>query len=270
MADQGTQGENSTEGALLEERARLQRKHAALAAGPERTLVAEALDRVERRIRKRHLPLLGRVRVAAPCPEQWGEMTGGDKQRYCNLCEKDVHNLSAMTTKAAEEFLRATKSQDVCVTYYRRRDGKIMTRDCAPGVSRRKSQRRRSAVAAVGGSALAAGMVACGSGHDSTGVVGQVVSATALTPDHPPEMGEPSFDGDLVMGDVAYDGDDGHVCDESCDHAGDTANDDVTLERGEASVDEEDHACDETCEHASDATAAQDPQGQILGRLRRR
>ncbi len=84
-------------------------------------------------------------------------MAGTDTKRFCDACEKDVHNLSAMTRAVAEAFLEEVKNKDVCLTYYRRRDGKIMTSDCGPGSQKRAAQRRKSAWA---GASILAGTAA--------------------------------------------------------------------------------------------------------------
>lgn len=53
-------------------------------------------------------------------------MEGGERQRYCQVCEKTVHNLSAMTPKEAQAVLeRRRAGQRLCVRYSAREDGEI-------------------------------------------------------------------------------------------------------------------------------------------------
>ena len=107
-----------------------------------------ALDRLRRTLHARaprHLPLLDDIRVASPCHARWDDMTGDAQARHCARCDKNVYNLSAMTREAAEALLRE-KEGALCVRYFRRVDGTILTADCPVGVRRRRVQR----VAAAG------------------------------------------------------------------------------------------------------------------------
>lgn len=137
---------------IREERARLE-----AAARSEPRLVTE-LDRLRRDLHARApraLPVLDDIRVASPCHERWDDMTGDEQARFCGGCKKNVYNLSAMTREAAEALVRA-KEGDLCVRFYRRADGTVLTADCSVGVRRRRVQ----LVAAAGAvTALAAGAV---------------------------------------------------------------------------------------------------------------
>lgn len=97
-------------------------------------------------------PLLAQVRVASPCPAKWEKMYGSDQVRHCTDCQKSVYNLSAMTREDAEALLVANGSGDMCVRFYERADGTIMTADCPVGVERK--HRRKVALAVVGGTAM--------------------------------------------------------------------------------------------------------------------
>ena len=79
------------------------------------------------------IPLLDNVRVATPCPANWDEMVGGERVRYCRSCEKNVYNLSEMTKDEAENLLQ-THDGKLCIRYYQRADGKIMTQNCPVGL----------------------------------------------------------------------------------------------------------------------------------------
>ena len=72
--------------------------------------------------------------IQSPCSENWDAMTGDDKQRFCDICDKHVHNLSAMPKKQAELLLtsRAQQRGDLenealCVRYDRDSSGNILT-----------------------------------------------------------------------------------------------------------------------------------------------
>lgn len=90
------------------------------------------------------LPLLDAVRIAAPCPASWADMTGDDRVRQCALCNQAVYNLSDMTRAEAEDLIRGRAGR-LCVRLYRRADGTVMTRDCPVG--RLRAVRRRVAMA---------------------------------------------------------------------------------------------------------------------------
>ena len=138
---------------IRDERARLER-----AARSEPRLITE-LDAVRRELHARaprRLPMLDDIRVASPCHERWDAMTGDEQSRFCGSCRKNVYNLSAMTREAAEALVRS-KEGELCVRYFRRTDGTILTADCPVGVRRKRVQ----LVAAAGAvTALAAGAVA--------------------------------------------------------------------------------------------------------------
>ena len=81
----------------------------------------------------RHDDILRSVRVAKPCPASWEAMEGDERVRHCALCKLNVFNLSDMTREEAEELIRGTQGR-LCIRYYQRRDGTILTKDCPVGV----------------------------------------------------------------------------------------------------------------------------------------
>ena len=99
------------------------------------------------------LPVLDNIRIAAPCDADWSKMTGDDRARHCGDCKKTVFNLSDMTRPEAEALI-IEKQGKLCVRYYQRKDGTILTKDCPVGVARR---RKRKLVAAGAIAMLAGG-----------------------------------------------------------------------------------------------------------------
>ena len=94
---------------------------------------------------------LSRVKVASPCPADWDKMIGDERVRFCGQCELNVYNLSAMTRTQAEDLIAGTERR-LCIRYYRRKDGSILTRDCPVGLARikqRLSRIRRAVTAAL-------------------------------------------------------------------------------------------------------------------------
>lgn len=113
------QRERACEAELAEHRARKQRVA---------DLEAE-VEAAQREVYRRTLPVLSNLRVANPCGESWHDMEGSERVRHCGRCRNAVYNLSGMTRAEAIELL-AGRRAPVCVRYYRRLDGTVMTRDC--------------------------------------------------------------------------------------------------------------------------------------------
>lgn len=72
--------------------------------------------------------LLRHVRVASPCVADWEKMAGDDKIRHCPECNLSVYNLSGMTVREAAHLILNRQSR-LCVRFYRRVDGTMLTQD---------------------------------------------------------------------------------------------------------------------------------------------
>jgi hypothetical protein len=80
-----------------------------------------------------HVPIaLDHIKVASPCHASWDEMSGDDRARFCGQCGKHVYNLSAMSQADAEALVNRTEGR-LCVRFYRRSDGTMLTQDCPVG-----------------------------------------------------------------------------------------------------------------------------------------
>jgi hypothetical protein len=73
--------------------------------------------------------------IASPCHESWDAMSGEATQRFCGVCQKDVHNLSAMGHDEAQALLREKAGQHLCVRYSAESDGTLRFRDLVPKAS---------------------------------------------------------------------------------------------------------------------------------------
>lgn len=82
---------------------------------------------------KADLEILDSIRIAAPCPAEWGQMTGDERARFCGQCQKHVYNLSAMTAADAVALIREKEGQ-LCGRLFRRADGTVITSDCPVGL----------------------------------------------------------------------------------------------------------------------------------------
>lgn len=78
-------------------------------------------------------PPLEKIKVAAPCKAEWNWMYGDDRVRFCGQCNQNVYNLSAMTREQAENLIIRTEGR-LCVRFYRRKDGTILTKNCSVGL----------------------------------------------------------------------------------------------------------------------------------------
>ncbi|MEZ0324442.1 MAG: hypothetical protein ACAH95_00925 [Fimbriimonas sp.] len=110
---------------------------------------------------------LHNLKIASPCPASWSEMRGDERSRFCGECKLNVYNLSDMTTAEAEELIR-TREGRLCVRYFQRADGKVLTRDCPKGLMAVRMRLARAV-------ALSAGLV--------LGVFGTAMAKVSEKPD---------------------------------------------------------------------------------------
>jgi len=73
--------------------------------------------------------------IASPCHESWDAMSGAAAQRFCGVCQKDVHNLSAMRHDEAQALLREKAGEHLCVRYTAEVDGTMRFLDLVPRAS---------------------------------------------------------------------------------------------------------------------------------------
>ena len=65
--------------------------------------------------------------IREPCEEDWSAMTGDGPRRYCDACERSVHNLSEMTKPEADALLESRTGR-LCVRYAINPDGSVRFR----------------------------------------------------------------------------------------------------------------------------------------------
>jgi hypothetical protein len=73
-------------------------------------------------------------------------MIGGERVRFCQQCSLNVYNLSSMSRREAESLIANTEGR-LCVRYYRRQDGTILTNNCPVGLRAIKRHISRTASA---------------------------------------------------------------------------------------------------------------------------
>jgi len=147
------------------------------------------------------------LRIASPCKAPWENMDGDQRVRFCRECNRNVYNLSAMTEREARRVV-AEREGRLCVRFYQRRDGTVLTSDCPVG--RKRSFLLAGARAAAAVASVAAGITAlsaCNSVEDEPVRMGEPLMGT------PPidgdwdagtgEPDEPEHPGEFIMGDIA-------------------------------------------------------------------
>jgi len=139
---------------------------------------------------------LDHVRIAAPCKADWDSMIGNERVRFCGQCNLNVYNLSEMTKSDAELLVARTEGR-LCVRFYRRTDGSILTGNCPEGL--RALKRRLSRVASAAGTALVSFLAGVGfygivdrERHQPSYVMGKLAS-------RPLKTRTPAFMGDVAM-----------------------------------------------------------------------
>lgn len=90
---------------------------------------------------------LSNIKIASPCPADWNEMYGNGRKRFCRECKLNVYNLSGMTRAEAETLIINAEGR-LCVRFYKRSDGSVITQDCPVGWAKIKQRTKVFATAA--------------------------------------------------------------------------------------------------------------------------
>lgn len=137
------------------------------------------------------------LRIASPCRAPWDNMDGDERVRFCRECNRNVYNLSAMSEPEAHELI-ARREGRVCVRFYQRRDGTVLTADCPVGRKRTfLSKAAGSAIALAGAAVGLTQLSACGDEAGHPEIMGEAVMGT------PPVHEEESEHPTVLMGKVA-------------------------------------------------------------------
>ncbi|MBA2735337.1 MAG: hypothetical protein H0U50_00980 [Pyrinomonadaceae bacterium] len=89
---------------------------------------------------------LNNIKIASPCSADWNAMMGNERKRYCGDCKLNVYNLSGMTRTEAENLLLNSEGR-LCVRFYKRADGTVLTKDCPVGWQALKKRISKKAAA---------------------------------------------------------------------------------------------------------------------------
>lgn len=77
---------------------------------------------------------LENVKIASPCSQDWNSMVGDNRKRFCGECKLNVYNLSGMTKTEAEQLIMNAEGR-LCIRFYKRADGSVLTVDCPVGLA---------------------------------------------------------------------------------------------------------------------------------------
>lgn len=90
---------------------------------------------------------LNNLKIASPCSQDWDAMYGDSRKRFCGECKLNVYNLSGMTKDEAEALISNAEGR-LCVRFFQRADGTVLTQDCPVGWAKVKA-RTKTYVTAV-------------------------------------------------------------------------------------------------------------------------
>lgn len=69
------------------------------------------------------------IQIPDPCDEGWDNMSGDERVRFCERCQKSVVNLSEMTDSEVRKALKdAPRQGGLCVHVLRTQEGTLFTR----------------------------------------------------------------------------------------------------------------------------------------------
>lgn len=144
----------------------------------------------------RNADRLRHLEIASPCTVPWENMRGGDNIRFCGKCRLNVYNLSGMSRREAEAAVGRREGR-VCVRFYRRPDGTVLTKECGARAAAFARKVSRLAFAAI--CIFIVGLLT-GTTDGVSRWVTQFRWPSFLTPPKPgtPLQGEPAIMGDIV------------------------------------------------------------------------
>lgn len=145
---------------------------------------------------------LNNLKIASPCSANWDEMVGDTSKRFCGECSLNVYNLSGMSKTEAENLLNNAEGR-LCVRFYQRADGTVLTKDCPVGWAAIKQRVSKTAAAFA---SLIIGLVSglgftMGFNPENSG--GRTMGSLAIPSPTPKSTPKPSPSAPPLMGDIA-------------------------------------------------------------------
>ena len=87
------------------------------------------------------------------CPKLWAQMDGNEKTRFCDVCQKNVHNLSMMNAEERQALLAGT-GESPCVAYFKYLNGTPIDVTALPDTNPLKKILTQAAMVSMGAVAL--------------------------------------------------------------------------------------------------------------------
>src|SRR5205085_1473163 len=128
-------------------------------------------------------------------------MHGDDRTRFCDQCNLNVYNLSALTRREAERLIMSIEGR-LCVRFYRRADGTILTQNCPVGLralKRRVSRLVSGVMTAVLSFFASIGVYSLVEQETRPHAMGQIAILPATT-EIPPDNEPATLQGSMVIG----------------------------------------------------------------------
>jgi hypothetical protein len=127
--------------------------------------------------------------IASPCAANWDDMSGDERARFCGSCRLHVYDLSGLSRKEAERLVFRQEGR-LCVRFFRREDGTILTRDCPVGLAAARARLARLAAFVLGLFAML-GTAACKK-EQARKFPGTTTTMGLVMLGEPPLMGKPA------------------------------------------------------------------------------
>lgn len=142
--------------------------------------------------------IVDNLSVASPCTASWAAMDGDERVRFCGQCQKNVYNVSAMTGQEIESLV-LEKEGRLCIRFYQRKDGTVITEDCPRGLRLLRNGVRKISAALAAVVSLSLAVLPARAG-DST--VSKCAKPEAENANHP-VMGKMRAPENIKMGEMA-------------------------------------------------------------------
>ncbi len=94
-----------------------------------------------------------KIAIANPCSESWGAMGGGDRSRFCTVCNRFVHDLSVLTRRQAADLFHKQAGNICGRIHYDERGNQIFAKE-------RTAVERFVQISVLGASAVASAAAA--------------------------------------------------------------------------------------------------------------
>ena len=146
---------------------------------------------------------LDNIKIASPCSQDWDAMIGSERKRHCGECKLNVYNLSGMTRTEAESFLIKSENR-VCVRFYRRADGSLLTQDCPVGwqaVKKRISKTAAAFVSLIFGLLSGIGFMTYFSQPNESPLMGEI----SISESNNQIIGKDNSNASVMMGNISFD-----------------------------------------------------------------